>query len=352
MDFATAEAIAFGTLMSGGYDVRISGQDVGRGTFSQRHAMFVDQKDESCLIPLNEQIDRSKGRLELANSSLSEMAVLGFELGMSWGRPRLLPIWEAQFGDFFNGAQSMIDTFIVGAEAKWLKQTGLVMMLPHGFDGAGPEHSSSKIERFLQLTNDHASEGNVGGINLTVVNPSTPAQLFHLLRRQMLRNYRKPLVIISPKGLLRSPAAASPLSDMEEGTQFQPVLDSHVEPSHAKRLIFCSGKHYYTLSERLAKDGNTSATLVRIEELSPFPYNETRQVLEKYKDAEVVWAQEEPRNQAAWPHVRPRLEDLLKDLGRDAQIRYAGRKEAATVAVAVGEWHKKEVEDIINQALA
>ncbi|WVQ94500.1 oxoglutarate dehydrogenase (succinyl-transferring), E1 component [Kwoniella sp. CBS 9459] len=354
VDFATAEAMAFGTLMKEGYDIRISGQDVGRGTFSQRHAMYVDQKTEDCLVPLNEAFGEQAGKLELANSSLSEMAVLGFEVGMSRANPKLLPIWEAQFGDFMNGAQSMIDTFIVGAQAKWLKQSGIVMQLPHGYDGAGPEHSSCKIERFLQLSNDVDTNNTHGDINLTVVNPSTPAQLFHLLRRQMIRNYRRPLIIASPKGLLRSPLAASPLDEMSTRTRFQPVLVEPTSPS-ANRVILCSGKHYYTLLEHLTKtDKLESATLVRIEELSPFPYAELESalsnVLSGRNEKQVIWAQEEPENQGAWTYVRPRLEGTLRKVGFEGQVRYAGRKTGATTAVAVGDWHKKEVQEIVSAA--
>ncbi|OCF42377.1 oxoglutarate dehydrogenase (succinyl-transferring), E1 component [Kwoniella heveanensis CBS 569] len=354
VDFATAEAMAFGTLMKEGYDIRISGQDVGRGTFSQRHAMFVDQKTEDCLVPLNDAFGEQAGKLELANSSLSEMAVLGFEVGMSWANPKLLPIWEAQFGDFMNGAQSMIDTFIVGAQAKWLKQSGIVMQLPHGYDGAGPEHSSCKIERFLQLSNDTDTASTHGDINLTVVNPSTPAQLFHLLRRQMTRNYRRPLIIASPKGLLRSPLAASPLDEMSTGTRFQPVLVGPTSSS-ANRVILCSGKHYYTLLEHLSKtDKMDSATLIRLEELSPFPYDELKYslstILGDGSKKEVIWAQEEPENQGAWTYVRPRLESVLGRVGFEGKVRYAGRRSGATTAVAVGEWHKNEVLEIISAA--
>ncbi|WWC87694.1 oxoglutarate dehydrogenase (succinyl-transferring), E1 component [Kwoniella dendrophila CBS 6074] len=354
VDFATAEAMAFGSLMREGNDIRISGQDVGRGTFSQRHAMFVDQQTESCYIPLNQELGDSAGKLELANSSLSEMAVLGFEVGMSWSNPKLLPIWEAQFGDFMNGAQSMIDTFIVGAQAKWLKQSGIVMMLPHGYDGAGPEHSSCKVERFLQLSNDARTFDTHGEINLTFANPSTPAQLFHLLRRQMKRNYRRPLIIASPKGLLRSPLAASSLDEMTPGTTFQPILETS-SSSSAKKVILCSGKHYYTLLEALSKSDKKSSSnisMVRIEELSPFPYSELERGLSKYKNMEeIIWAQEEPFNQGPWSYVKPRIEDVLDQIGYKGNIKYAGRKSGATTAVAVGEWHKKEVDEIIKAAL-
>nr|XP_019012250.1 oxoglutarate dehydrogenase (succinyl-transferring), E1 component [Kwoniella pini CBS 10737]OCF51031.1 oxoglutarate dehydrogenase (succinyl-transferring), E1 component [Kwoniella pini CBS 10737] len=353
VDFATAEAMAFGSLMKEGYDVRISGQDVGRGTFSQRHAMFVDQQTENCLIPLNENLGVDSGKLELANSSLSEMAVLGFEVGLSWSNPNLLPIWEAQFGDFMNGAQSMIDTFIVGAQAKWLKQSGIVMMLPHGYDGAGPEHSSCKVERFLQLSNDSKTSNTQGDVNLTFVNPSTPAQLFHLLRRQMKRNYRKPLIIASPKGLLRSPLAASSLEEMTPSYTFQPIIESPISNS-AEKVILCSGKHYYTLLEALNKSNKlSSVNIVRLEELSPFPYSELEVAVEKYRNKtnEFIWAQEEPSNQGAWSYVRSRLEGILETIGYQGKIKYAGRGPGATTAVAVGEWYKREVEEIIKAVL-
>ncbi|KAL1409551.1 hypothetical protein Q8F55_003535 [Vanrija albida] len=349
VDFATAEAMAFGTLLQDGYDVRISGQDVGRGTFSQRHAMFVDQKDESCFVPLNDSL-KAQGKLELANSSLSEMAVLGFEIGMSWGNPRLLPIWEAQFGDFNNGAQSMIDTFLVGSQAKWLKQTGLVMLLPHGYDGAGPEHSSCKIERFLQMSDDGAATP-AHDVNLIVANPSTPSQLYHLLRRQVVRNFRKPLIVASPKGLLRSPVAASPLSAMGPGTKFEPVIADKVD-GPVRKVLIVSGKHYYTLSDALQKAGATDVGLVRIEELSPFPTAELTKAIESYPaGTAVTWAQEEPANQGAWSYVRPRIDAILKERGSEP-IGYAGRRALPTTAVGVGAWHKAETEQIVRDALA
>ncbi|CAE6410650.1 unnamed protein product [Rhizoctonia solani] len=236
IDWGTAEALAWGSLMLEGFDVRISGQDVGRGTFSHRHAMLVDQQTERVTVPLNTL--QTEKKLELANSSLSEMAILGFEYGLSWDSPNRLVIWEAQFGDFFNGSQVIIDTFISSSEAKWLKQSGLVMLLPHGLDGAGPEHSSSRIERFLQLTNDAYEFDPQLNINMHVVNPTTPAQYFHLLRRQMLRNYRKPLIVAAPKGLLRSPSAACSLADMDVGTEFQRVMaDPAVAPGSAKMFF-------------------------------------------------------------------------------------------------------------------
>lgn len=310
--------------------------------------MFVDQKDESCYVPLNDSL-KAPGKLELANSSLSEMAVLGFEIGMSWANPGLLPIWEAQFGDFFNGAQSMIDTFLVGSQAKWLKQTGLVMQLPHGFDGAGPEHSSCKIERFLQLSDD-GTASPAHDVNLQVANPSTPAQLYHLLRRQIVRNYRKPLIIASPKGLLRAPIAASPLSAMGEGTRFAPVIADPVE-GMASRVIICSGKHYYTLLEAARAKEMDDVAFIRVEELSPFPTTQLADALSQHPPSTpVIWAQEEPANQGAWGFVRPRIDAILEERG-STPATYAGRKACATTATGVGAWHKREMEEIVHDAL-
>ncbi|KAF8914757.1 dehydrogenase E1 and transketolase domain-containing protein 1 [Mucidula mucida] len=306
IDWASAEALAFGSLLMEGYDVRISGQDVGRGTFSQRHAMLVDQTNEGTVVPLNDEL-KAKGKLELANSSLSEMAVLSFEYGASWERPDLLPIWEAQFGDFFNGAQIIIDTFITSSETKWLKQSGIVMLLPHGLDGAGPEHSSSRIERMLQLSNDRYS--------LSDDIPNTNE-----------RNYRKPLIVAGPKGLLRLSAAASSLSDMGPGTSFQPVLSDDV--SNPERIIFLTGKIYYDLiKERHTRGLDGKVAFVRIEELSPFPFEEVRDVLQRYGGkAECFWLQEEPRNQGAWGY------------------------ESALPAPGVGKLYKKQQEEVLGSA--
>ncbi|EIM89258.1 dehydrogenase E1 and transketolase domain-containing protein 1 [Stereum hirsutum FP-91666 SS1] len=354
LDWATAEAMAFGSIMLEGNDIRISGQDVGRGTFSQRHAMFVDQKTEQVTVPLNVELD-SKGRLELANSSLSEMAVLGFEYGLSWEKPNMLPIWEAQFGDFFNGAQIIIDTFISSSETKWLKQSGLVMLLPHGLDGAGPEHSSSRIERFLQLTNDRYSlNDEPTNINMHVVFPTTPAQYFHLLRRQVKRNYRKPLIVAGPKGLLRLPAAASLLSELTPSTRFQPVLREPLQPENLasiKRVILCTGKIYHDLvKQRQSLSLESQVSIIRIEELAPFPFTQLRQVLEEYgSNPSVYWVQEEPRNQGAWGHVSSRIESVMEDLGI-GRLRFVGRKEEAVPAPGVGKLYKQQQETILNSA--
>uniref|UniRef100_A0A8C7ULQ6 2-oxoadipate dehydrogenase complex component E1 n=1 Tax=Oncorhynchus mykiss TaxID=8022 RepID=A0A8C7ULQ6_ONCMY len=275
LDWSTAEAMAFGSLLCQGFNIRISGQDVGRGTFSQRHAMIVCQDTDDMYIPLNHIDPEQKGFMEVCNSALSEEAVLGFEYGMAIAQPKLLPIWEAQFGDFFNGAQIIFDTFLSGGEAKWLLQCGMVILLPHGYDGAGPEHSSCRMERFLQLC-DSKEEGVDGdNVNMGVVNPTTPAQYFHLLRRQMIRNFRKPLIVAGPKTLLRFSGATSSLADMAPGTSFKPVIgDTSVTP----RVVLCSGKHYYALlKQRDASAATQTTALIRLEELCPFPLEALQQ---------------------------------------------------------------------------
>lgn len=359
LDWACAEALAFGSLMLEGYDVRISGQDVGRGTFSHRHAMLVDQKTESVIVPLNDELD-APGKLELANSSLSEMAVLGFEYGVSWETAGLLPVWEAQFGDFFNGAQVIIDTYVTSAETKWLKQSGIVLLLPHGLDGAGPEHSSSRLERMLQLSNDpyEPNANNVpSNVNIHVVFPTTPAQYFHLLRRQMKRNFRKPLVVAAPKGLLRLSAASSTLSELDVGTRFQPVLDDPIaDPSKVKRVVLLSGKIFYDLiKERQARGLDDAIALVRIEELSPFPYRELTDVLGRYKGVnlkEVCYLQEEPRNQGAYGHVVSRMGWVFGELGGDGKmlVRYLGRRESAVPAPGVGRLYARQQKEVVDSA--
>ncbi|CUA77588.1 dehydrogenase E1 and transketolase domain containing 1 [Rhizoctonia solani] len=353
IDWGTAEALAWGSLMLEGFDVRISGQDVGRGTFSHRHAMLVDQQTERVTVPLNTL--KTEKKLELANSSLSEMAILGFEYGLSWDSPNRLVIWEAQFGDFFNGSQVIIDTFISSSEAKWLKQSGLVMLLPHGLDGAGPEHSSARVERFLQLTNDAYEFDPQLNINMHVVNPTTPAQYFHLLRRQMLRNYRKPLIVAAPKGLLRSPAAACTLADMDAGTEFQPVLaDPVVAPGSVSRVLVVSGKIYYDLVRERKDRGLENVPIVRIEEIAPFPFAALENVLRGYvnEGTDIRWVQEEARNQGAWTHVEGRINEVLKVLNINSRVTYVGRRESPVPAVGVGSWHKAESAKLFNDAFA
>ncbi|XP_068132227.1 2-oxoadipate dehydrogenase complex component E1 isoform X2 [Hyperolius riggenbachi] len=351
IDWATAEAMALGSLLCQGLNVRLSGQDVGRGTFSQRHCMVVCQETNDIYIPLNHITPDQKGFLEVSNSALSEEAVLGFEYGMSIESPKLLPIWEAQFGDFFNGAQIIFDTFISGGEAKWLLQSGIVILLPHGYDGAGPEHSSCRIERFLQMCD--SKEGGVDGdnVNMFVVNPTTPAQYFHLLRRQMIRNFRKPLIVASPKMLLRYPAAVSSFEEMAPGKSFRPVLgESAKDPKSVSTVIFCSGKHYYALAkqkEALSELGNKYA-IIRIEELCPFPLEALQQEMSKYPNAkDFIWSQEEPQNMGAWTFIAPRCE---KQLG--CKLRLVSRPPLPAPAVGIGTLHQQQQEDIIRSTFA
>ncbi|KAJ1546861.1 hypothetical protein HK405_006803, partial [Cladochytrium tenue] len=381
LDWATCEALAFGTLLMEGFHVRISGQDVGRGTFSQRHAMLVDQDSERTVIPLNhmcagdggsgsgaEQHTRRQGKLEIANSSLSEFAVLGFETGVSWDSPGRLCMWEAQFGDFFNGAQVIIDTYLASGESKWLRQSGLVLLLPHGYDGAGPEHSSCRIERFLQLCDTPFSESEKEPVapNMHVVNPTTPAQYYHLLRRQMKRDFRKPLVVAAPKLLLRHPAAVSALSAMAPGTSFRPVLADATPAAGASRVVFLSGKLYYEVAK--ARDDRVAAaaaegasgveaaaaerarrvSFVRLEEIAPFPWAELREVLRGFPDAkEFIWLQEEPQNQGCYSFVAPRLEQLLPS---GAKLEYRGRRTLAAPATGISQRHKAEQAAVVAAA--
>ncbi|XP_073994846.1 2-oxoadipate dehydrogenase complex component E1 isoform X2 [Rhodnius prolixus] len=285
IDWSTAEALAVGSLLYQGFNARISGQDVGRGTFSHRHFMIIDQSSNDVYVPLNHLSPEQVGKLEVANSLLSEEAVLGFEYGFSSVSPYNLVIWEAQFGDFFNGAQIQIDTYISSGEAKWGLSTGIVMLLPHGYDGAGPEHSSARLERFLQLSDSNETKPDSDMVNMYVVNPTTPAQYFHLLRRQMIRNFRKPLVVIAPKILLRLPDAVSSLNDMEMGTSFQPVIGDNVEASSSiRRIIFVSGKHYYALRNHRDEINAQDTVIIRLEELSPFPVHQLRMEIAKYKN--------------------------------------------------------------------
>ncbi|KAJ7329520.1 hypothetical protein JRQ81_015694 [Phrynocephalus forsythii] len=351
LDWATAEALAFGSLLCQGFNIRLSGQDVGRGTFSQRHAMLVCQETGETYIPLNHMSADQKGFLEVSNSPLSEEAVLGFEYGMSIESPSLLPIWEAQFGDFFNGAQIIFDTFISGGEAKWLLQSGIVILLPHGYDGAGPEHSSCRVERFLQMCN--SSEEGVDGdhVNMFVVHPTTPAQYFHLLRRQMVRNFRKPLIVVAPKILLRLPAAVSSLQEMAPGTTFRPVIgDLTVEPKNVSTVILCSGKHYYALAKHreTLEEKKQKTAIIRLEELCPFPLEALQQEMNKFTNAKAfIWSQEEPQNMGPWTFVSPRFEKQLA-----CKLHLVSRPALPAPAVGIGTLHQKQQEDLFNKTFA
>lgn len=346
VDWATAEAMAFGTLLAQGFNVRISGQDVGRATFSHRHAMLVDQKTNDIFIPLNAMDEQQKAHLEVVNSPLSEEAVLGFEYGVSIENPDRLVIWEAQFGDFFNGAQIIIDTFVTSGETKWMQCSALTMLLPHGYDGMGPEHSSCRLERFLQMTDSREDRPDGEDVNFQIANPTTAAQYFHLLRRQVLRKWRKPLVIVAPKIMIRMSEAASSLMDMSPSTTFKPVIgDTHADPRAVERVILVSGKHYHALANKRQELSRKDVALVRVEELCPFPVSQLNEELSRYPKAKsFIWSQEEPRNMGAWTFVKPRLENLV---GR--KISYSGRGTLGTPAVGIGQIHQQEAKAVIEQ---
>jgi 2-oxoglutarate dehydrogenase E1 component len=342
-DWATAEALAFGTLVADGYGVRLSGQDSGRGTFSQRHAVWVDQKDGHKYIPLT---TIEGGRFEVRDSPLSEFGVLGFEYGFSIADPRTLVLWEAQFGDFVNGAQVMIDQFIAAGEAKWLRASGLVMLLPHGYEGQGPEHSSARPERFLQLCAED---------NIQVANCTTPANYFHILRRQMLRDFRKPLVLMTPKSLLRHKLAVSGAEDFTGDSHFKRILSDPAAPrdEDVRRLVLCTGKVAYDLLQARDGAGDRSTAVVRIEQLYPFPSEPLTVRLKRMTNLEeVVWAQEEPKNQGYWTFVEPFVEQCLIEAGvRSQRPVYAGRASSASPATGLAKRHAAEQASLIEQAL-
>lgn len=342
-DWATAESLAFGTLLSEGYQVRLSGQDSGRGTFSQRHAVWVDQKTEDKYVPLT---TVPHGRFEVLDSPLSEYGVLGFEYGYAMADPKSLVLWEAQFGDFANGAQIMIDQFIASGEAKWLRANGLVLLLPHGYEGQGPEHSSARLERFLQLC---------AGDNIQVCNISTPSNYFHVLRRQMLRPFRKPLIIMTPKSLLRHKLAVSQRSDFIGDAHFRRLMSDRTPPADkdVKRVVLCSGKVGYDLMEARDAAGLTDTTVVRIEQIYPFPGEPLAVRLKRLPNLEeVVWAQEEPRNNGAWFFVNELIEDALTEAGKKGmRPRYAGRTAAASPATGLMSRHQTEQSALVADAL-
>ncbi|KAK9763355.1 hypothetical protein K7432_010041 [Basidiobolus ranarum] len=347
-----AEAMALGSLLLEGYDTRICGQDVSRGVCIPRHTMITCQQTNTKHTPLNKLSD-NQGRLELVDSPLGELAVMSFEYGVSLETPNRLCIWEAQLGDFYNGAQEVIDGFISGGEEKWLRQSGLVLVLPHGYDGAGPEHTSCRIERFLQMSSDRFDVTNpeiYNNVNWHVVNCSTPAQYFHVLRRQMKRNFRKPLIVAGPKKLIRLPNAVSSLEDMGPGTSFQPVIsDEDAEIPSVKRVIFVSGKLYYELLEQREKRGLIhQIALVRVEEFSPFPKVDLEVEIRKYVNAtEFVWCQEETQNGGAWFHMEPRFNQILPEGQR---IKYIGRATCAAPANGIYMMHIREQNQIHDDA--
>ncbi|ODU20513.1 MAG: 2-oxoglutarate dehydrogenase E1 component [Sphingomonas sp. SCN 67-18] len=343
IDWATGEALAFGSLVSEGFGVRLSGQDSGRGTFSQRHAVWVDQTDEHKYVPLN-QIPH--GRFEVLDSPLSEFGVLGFEYGYAMADPKTLVLWEAQFGDFANGAQVIIDQFIAAGEAKWLRANGLVMLLPHGYEGQGPEHSSARLERYLQLCAQD---------NMQVANCTTPANYYHLLRRQMHRPFRKPLVIMTPKSLLRHKMAVSTADEFLTNSHFRRLLSDPNPPADkdVKRLVLCTGKVAYDLIEARDAAGDEHTAIVRVEQLYPFPGDPLTARLKAMTGLEeVIWAQEEPKNNGAWFFVEPYIEQSLAAAGvKPKRARYAGRAASASPATGLAKRHLSEQGALVADAL-
>ena len=382
VDWALAEALALGSLLREGFHVRLSGQDVERGTFSHRHAVVHDQATGARYNPICSA--GPKGLFTISNSSLSEFGVLGFELGYALESPAQLVIWEAQFGDFANGAQVMIDQFISSGEAKWLRQNGLVLLLPHGYDGQGPEHSSARLERYLQMTDEDAhtipdmgvdTRRQVQECNWQVCNITTPANYFHMLRRQLHREFRKPLIVMAPKNLLRHPSCRSNLDDFDDidtresggkeaqGPRFKRLImdkrasDRSLHPQpvpDVKRLVFCSGKVFYDLDEALAKASpqeQAEVAVVRVEQIAPFPWDLAAREFRRYPNATVVWAQEEPKNMGAFAHVLPRLQTVLSAEGRKPEVVYAGRASSASTATGFGSFHAVEQAALVKAAI-
>ncbi len=353
IDWATAESLAFGSLLLEGHPVRLSGQDCERGTFSQRHSVLYDQRDENRYIPLNN-LGASQSNYEVINSMLSEEAVLGFEYGYSLAEPRALSMWEAQFGDFANGAQVVFDQFISSGERKWLRMSGLVCLLPHGYEGQGPEHSSARLERWLQMCAED---------NMQVANCSTPANYFHILRRQLKRDFRKPLIMMTPKSLLRHKRAVSTLAEMSGESSFHRLLwdDAQhlkdqpiklVKDSKIRRVVLCTGKVYYDLYEEREKRGIDDIYLLRVEQLYPFPAKALINELSRFRNAEMVWCQEEPKNMGAWSFIDPYLEWVLAHIdAKHQRVRYAGRPAAASPATGMMSKHMAQLEAFLNDAL-
>eukprot|EP00172_Hildenbrandia_rubra_P002462 Plantae.Rhodophyta-Hildenbrandia_rubra.ctg33209.p1 GENE.Plantae.Rhodophyta-Hildenbrandia_rubra.ctg33209~~Plantae.Rhodophyta-Hildenbrandia_rubra.ctg33209.p1 ORF type:complete len:551 (-),score=95.02 Plantae.Rhodophyta-Hildenbrandia_rubra.ctg33209:577-2046(-) len=366
IDWPTAEALAFGSLLVEGTSVRLAGQDCERGTFSQRHAVWHNQEKEDTYTALNNLGLGPQAQLQVCNSNLSEMAALGFELGYSLESPNSLVLWEAQFGDFVNGAQVIIDQFISAGERKWRRQSGLCLLLPHGYEGQGPEHSSARIERFLQMSDDDPDKvpvmdeeqrTQIQHANWQVVNPSTPANYFHVLRRQVHREFRKPLIVFTPKSLLRHPLCKSAYQDFAESKRFQRLIsdsDSDAEnPDKVRRLVFCSGKVYYDLHQERKKKGCDDIAIARVEQISPFPFDRVAEETKRFPNAEIVWTQEESKNMGAWSYVKPRFVTALKKINGDeerANVRYIGREPSASPATGSPVSHKLEQRSLIDRS--
>ncbi len=346
LDWATGEALAFGTLLLEGHRVRLSGEDVQRGTFSHRHCVLVDQVNQEEYAPLNN-LRPGQPKFEAFNSLLSEMGVLGFDYGYSLADPNTLVLWEAQFGDFANGAQVIIDQFLASGETKWLRMSGLVMLLPHGYEGQGPEHSSARLERYLQLCAER---------NMRVCNFTTPANYFHALRRQLKANYRKPLVVMTPKSLLRHKMAVSSLADFGPGSAFRfviPEVDAIKTEEKVKRVVLCTGKVYYDLLAERRERKIDDIAIMRVEQIYPFPVKSLTTALAPYKNAEVVWCQEEPENMGAWNFVDRRIEKVLTGLSIKAKRpSFVGREDAASPATGSAKVHEAQQQALVNQALS
>ena len=354
LDWSMGENLAFATLLNDGFRIRLSGQDVQRGTFSQRHAVIVDQQTGKFYTPLNHLTKDQQYKIEIINSMLSEEAVLGFEYGYSLAEPNTLTLWEAQFGDFANGAQVVFDQFISSGERKWLRMSGLVCLLPHGYEGQGPEHSSARLERFLQMCAED---------NMQIANCTTPANYFHILRRQLKRDIRKPLIMMTPKSLLRNKRATSKLEEFAEGTSFHRILWDDAETlkdqpiklvadDKIRRVVMCSGKVYFDLYEEREKRGLTDIYLLRVEQLYPWPHKALIQELARFKSAEFVWCQEEPMNMGAWTYAQPNIDRVLDYLkATNAKAKYAGRNPSASTATGLMSRHLKELKDFLEVAL-
>jgi 2-oxoglutarate dehydrogenase E1 component len=343
VNWGFAETMAYATLLDAGYPVRITGQDVGRGTFSHRHAVLHNQKDESTYVPL-QHVSETQARFNIYDSLLSEEAVVAFEYGYATTAPTGLVIWEAQFGDFANGAQVVIDQFITSGEHKWSRLCGLTMLLPHGYEGQGPEHSSARLERFMQLCAEH---------NIQVCIPTTPAQVFHMLRRQTIRPLRKPLVVMSPKSLLRHKEAVSSIEELAGG-RFHNVLDEtdDLDKSAVKRVILCAGKVFYDLRAQRRERGIDNIALIRLEQLYPFPEAELLEILRQYDSLEdVVWCQEEPMNQGAWYSSQHHMRRVLNEHQPGIYLGYVGRDASAAPAAGYMALHLEQQERFINEAL-
>ncbi len=345
IDWATGEQLAFASLLQEGTNIRFTGQDCERGTFSHRHAVFHSQLDYQTYLPLNN-IAPNQGNFEISDSNLSEYAVLGFEFGYSLVNPKNLVIWEAQFGDFANGAQIIFDQFISSCEDKWLRMSGIVVLLPHGYEGQGSEHSSARLERFLQLAADN---------NIQVTYPTTPASFFHLLRRQIYSNSRKPLIVMSPKSLLRHKMVVSPLLDLDENTSFVPILDEiskEINEGKAKRVILCSGKVYYDLLAMRSEKNIVDNVIIRFEQLYPVAKDMLIKILAKYSAAkEFIWCQEEPKNMGAWGFIREHLNNCLQELSINNQFKYVGREESASPATGSPSIHNKQQQRLLEEAM-